>query len=250
MPLYNDEAVVLKTFPLGEADRVIVMLTKKHGKVRAVAKGVRRLKSRFGGRLEPFMRVNALFATGKTFDVISQAVLVSPYAGSICADYNLYSCASMIAEIADDLVSSCAQYSDSCSQYNLLISALSALSKSLHSAESIALSYVLRALQLAGWSPRLNECVICSTRNDLDYFSAASGGVMCSKDHALESIKCNDLARFQMISLINGDWQNLDGTSIDDLTSKCVEQWCEYWLEKPIRSMRLSEKNSNSLYFD
>ena len=76
MPLYNDEAVVLKTFPLGEADRVIVMLTKKHGKVRAVAKGVRRLKSRFGGRLEPFMRVNALFATGKTFDVISQAVII------------------------------------------------------------------------------------------------------------------------------------------------------------------------------
>lgn len=250
MPLYNDEAVVLKTFPLGEADRVVVMLTKKHGKVRAVAKGVRRLKSRFGGRLEPFMRVNALFATGKTFDVISQAVLVSAYAGRICADYNLYSNANMIVEVADDLVSSSGQYMDSSAQYNLVVAALSALSRNLHSADSIAFSYVLRALRLAGWSPRLNECVICSTCSDLNYFSASSGGVMCSKDHALESIKCNDLARFQMVSLINGDWQKLDGINIDDLTSKCIEQWCEYWLEKPIKSMRLSEKNSNSLYFD
>ena len=74
MPLYNDEAVVLRTFPLGEADRIVVMLTRNHGKVRAVAKGVRRLKSRFGGRLEPFMRVNMLIAKGKSLDVISQAV--------------------------------------------------------------------------------------------------------------------------------------------------------------------------------
>ena len=243
MPLYNDEGVVLKTFPLGEADRIVVMLTKNHGKVRAVAKGVRRLKSRFGGRLEPFMRVNALFATGKTFDVISQAVLVSPYAGQICADYDLYKNASMIAEIADDLVQSGAQYRDSCLQYNLLVAALSALSRGLHSGDSIALSYVLRALRLAGWSPRLDECVVCSTRNDLDYFSASSGGVMCSKDHTLESIKCNDLARFQMNSLINGDWQNVDGTNIDDLTYRCVEQWCEYYLERPIKSMHLLENN-------
>ncbi|MFP1693059.1 DNA repair protein RecO [Gardnerella vaginalis] len=243
MPLYNDEAVVLKTFPLGEADRIVVMLTKKHGKIRAVAKGVRKIKSRFGARLEPFMRVNALFATGRTFDVVSQAVLVSAYAESICADYDLYSRASMIAEIADDLVSSSAQYQDSCMQYNLLVAALSALSRGLHSADSIGFSYVLRALKLAGWSPMLNECVVCATKDDLSYFSSCSGGVMCSKDHDLQSIKCNDSARFQMISLINGDWKNIDGTDIDYLTYRCVEQWCEYYLERPIKSMHLLENN-------
>ena len=57
MPLYQDEGVVLRTVKLGEADRIVTLLTRDHGKIRAVAKGVRRTKSRFGGRLEPFMRV-------------------------------------------------------------------------------------------------------------------------------------------------------------------------------------------------
>ena len=60
MALYRDEAVVLRTAKLGEADRIITLLTRDHGKVRAVAKGVRRTKSRFGARLEPFMRVDLL----------------------------------------------------------------------------------------------------------------------------------------------------------------------------------------------
>ena len=90
MPLYRDEAVVLRTFPLGEADRIVVLLTKRHGKVRAVAKGVRRLKSRFGGRLEPLMRVDLLLAQGKSLDVVSQAVSIAAYAGEICADYTSY----------------------------------------------------------------------------------------------------------------------------------------------------------------
>ena len=63
MPLYRDEGVVLRTAKLGEADRIITLLTREHGKIRAVAKGVRRTKSRFGARLEPFMRVDLLIAS-------------------------------------------------------------------------------------------------------------------------------------------------------------------------------------------
>ena len=74
MPLYQDEGVVLRTVKLGEADRIVTLLTRDHGKIRAVAKGVRRTKSRFGGRLEPFMRVSLLIAEGRSLDVISQAV--------------------------------------------------------------------------------------------------------------------------------------------------------------------------------
>lgn len=71
MPLYQDEGVVLRTAKLGEADRILTLLTRDHGKVRAVAKGVRRTKSRFGGRLEPFMRVALLIAEGRSLDVVS-----------------------------------------------------------------------------------------------------------------------------------------------------------------------------------
>ena len=150
MPLYRDEAVVLRAFPLGEADRIVVLLTKQHGKVRAVAKGVRRLKSRFGGRLEPLMRVDVLLAQGKSLDVVSQAVSISAYAGPICADYTSYEYASVMLEVADALVSNeytdeyMREYQDTSGQYRLLTAALSSLSNRKHAPDAIGISYLLR----------------------------------------------------------------------------------------------------------
>ena len=83
MSLYRDEGVVLRTSKLGEADRIITILTRGHGKIRAVAKGVRRTKSRFGARLEPFMRVDVLIAEGRSLDVVSQAEAVAAYGAPI-----------------------------------------------------------------------------------------------------------------------------------------------------------------------
>lgn len=125
MALYHDEGVVLRTAKLGEADRIITLLTRDHGKVRAVAKGVRRAKSRFGGRLEPFMRVDVLIAEGRTLDTISQAESISAYAGPICADYDSYTAANVIAETADKLAS--AENERVTAQYRLLAGALNAL---------------------------------------------------------------------------------------------------------------------------
>jgi len=69
--LYRDEAIVLRTHDLGEADRIITMLTRNHGKVRGVAKGVRRTKSRFGARLEPFAMVDVQLYEGRGLDVVA-----------------------------------------------------------------------------------------------------------------------------------------------------------------------------------
>ena len=90
MSLYRDEGVVLRTSKLGEADRIITILTRGHGKIQAVAKGVRRTKSRFGARLEPFMRVDVLIAEGRSLDVVSQAEAVAAYGAPIAADYAAY----------------------------------------------------------------------------------------------------------------------------------------------------------------
>ena len=73
MGLYRDEAIVLRTQKLGEADRIITMLTRGNGRVRAVAKGVRRTTSRFGSRLEPFTHVDLQLYTGRNLDIVSQA---------------------------------------------------------------------------------------------------------------------------------------------------------------------------------
>ena len=77
--LYRDEGVVLRTYQLGEADRIVVLLTAGHGKVRAVAKGVRKTKSRFGGRLEPTSHVSLLLYEGRELDIISQAETIDHF---------------------------------------------------------------------------------------------------------------------------------------------------------------------------
>ncbi|HEU4540113.1 MAG TPA: DNA repair protein RecO, partial [Jiangellaceae bacterium] len=103
MSLYRDSGVVLRTQKLGEADRIITLLTRENGKVRAVAKGVRRTTSRFGARLEPFMHIDLQFATGRTLDIITQVETIAPYGTHICDDYPRYTSGTAILETADRL---------------------------------------------------------------------------------------------------------------------------------------------------
>ena len=102
--LYRDEAIVLRTQKLGEADRIITLLTREHGKVRAVGKGVRKTSSRFGSRLEPFMVVDAQLYTGRSLDIVTQVETLGPYAREICADYALYTAGTAMLETAERLV--------------------------------------------------------------------------------------------------------------------------------------------------
>lgn len=237
MALYTDEGVVLRTAKLGEADRIITLFTRMHGKVRAVAKGVRRTKSRFGGRLEPFMRVNVLIAEGRSLDVISQAETISAYASSICLDYEAYMAAGIMAETVDKLLG--AEHEPAVDQYQLLIGALHALARQAHPARSIGDSYVLRALALAGWTPRLDSCVVCGERESLTYLSIPAGGVMCAADRTPEARGLNEGERLQLRALLTGDWGALGERPPDSRVTRLVGDWAEYYLERPLRSMRL-----------
>jgi len=98
--LYRDEAIILRTYKLGEADRIIVMLTRHHGQVRAVAKGVRRTTSRFGARLEPFSMTDVQLHAGRSLDVVTQAEIIDPFGRAVSADYAMFTCASTTVETA------------------------------------------------------------------------------------------------------------------------------------------------------
>ena len=225
MPLYRDEGVVLRTAKLGEADRIVTLLTRSHGKIRAVAKGVRRVKSRFGGRLEPFMRVDVLIATGRTLDVVSQAESISAYAAPICADYGAYGIANVMVETADKLVS--AEGERAVAQYRLLVGGLNALARHAHPATAIGESYVLRALALAGWTPRLHSCVVCGRhvavsagrpgerRSDgapgkaacrPDVLLPSAGGLMCSIDRTPDAKRIDP---DEVVQLVGGGRRGL-----------------------------------------
>ena len=237
MALYSDEGIVLRTAKLGEADRIITLFTRGHGKVRAVAKGVRRTKSRFGARLEPFMRVSLLLAEGRSLDNVSQAESIAAYAGAISGDYEAYRAASVICETLNDLVTT--EHEPQPAQYQLVVGALHALAARAHHAQTLRESYVLRALALAGWTPRLHACVVCGRTDGLMFFSSAAGGTMCMADHTPEAKPANAAVLRQLRALLDGDWRTLDAQPLEPGAERLVEDWAQYYLERPIRSLRL-----------
>src|SRR5919202_6507165 len=78
MPLYKDQGIVLRSYKLGEADKIVSIMTQGSGKVRGVAKGIRKTHSRFGARLEPFTHVSLLMYQGRTLDTVTQAEIINP----------------------------------------------------------------------------------------------------------------------------------------------------------------------------
>ena len=103
MKSYRDEAIVLRTHKLGEADRIITLLTAEHGQVRAVAKGVRKTTSKFGARVEPFSVIDAQLHHGRTLDTLTQVASIAQYGDAIAANYDLYLAATVVVETAERL---------------------------------------------------------------------------------------------------------------------------------------------------
>ncbi|MGB4137980.1 MAG: DNA repair protein RecO, partial [Microbacterium sp.] len=154
MPTYRDEAVVLRTHKLGEADRILTLLSRRHGKIRAVAKGVRRTSSKFGARLEPFMVADVQLYQGRSLDIVQQAESLGSYGTDIAAHYDRFTAASAMAETADRLN----EAESTPEQYLLLVGGLRALARGEHAARSILDSYLLRVMALSGWAPSLDDC--------------------------------------------------------------------------------------------
>ena len=153
MPTYRDEVVILRTHKLGEADRILTLLSRRNGKIRAVAKGVRRTSSKFGARLEPFMVADVQLYRGRTLDVVQQAESLGSYGADIVVEYERYTSANAMVETADRLNESEATPQ----QYLLLVGGLRALAKGDHTPRSVLDSYLLRVMALSGWAPGLGE---------------------------------------------------------------------------------------------
>ena len=155
MKSYRDEAIVLRTHKLGEADRIITLLSRTHGKVRAVARGVRRTSSKFGGRLEPCNHVDVQFAVGRSLDIVTQVECLHPYGDPLTRDYVLYTTGETMLEVADRLVA--VENEPSLQQYRLLVGALRVLGQGTNDgprpATMVLDSYLLRSLAVAGYAP-------------------------------------------------------------------------------------------------
>jgi DNA repair protein RecO (recombination protein O) len=171
--LYRDEGVVLRTMRLGEADRIVTLMTNTHGKVRAVAKGVRRTTSKFGGRLEPLSHVAMLCWAGRELDIVNQAEVTNSFR-AVREDLSRVAKAFTVLEVVDQLAQ---ERHANARLFDMLVGALRALES--HDAALLVPAFCLKALALEGSSPVLDECVSCGERVDLVAFDLAEGGVLC-----------------------------------------------------------------------
>ena len=157
MSLYRDQAVVLRTQKLGEADRIITMLTREHGRVRAVAKGVRRTKSKFGARLEPGSHIDVQLFIGKIFDTVTQVEALENYGDLVSRDYQRWTIASAILETAERFTSQ--EREPALQEYTLVVGGLKALAEKRYDPSLILDAFLLRSLAYFHWVWAVSFCV-------------------------------------------------------------------------------------------
>src|SRR5689334_9359810 len=153
MRLYRDRAVVLRQHKLGEADRIVTLLTRDHGLVRAVAKGVRRTRSKFGARLEPFAHIDVQLYPGRNLDIVTQVQAIDAFASDIVSDYGRYTCACAMLETAERIAGE--EHAPVPALHRLTVAALRAVADGTRPRELVLDAYLLRAVRRAGATPGL-----------------------------------------------------------------------------------------------
>lgn len=170
------ETVVLKHNDWGEADRLLWLYTRELGKVRAVAKGVRKPRSRKAGHLEPFTRVSLQLARGRDLWIVTQAETIDPYL-NLREDLVRVGYASYVVELLDRFTY---EEGENPGLYRLLVETLSRINQEPDPVLAVRY-YEVRLLDLLGFRPLLFQCASCGRdiQPEDQYFSALHGGVLC-----------------------------------------------------------------------
>lgn len=242
MPSYRDDAVVLRTQQLGEADRIVTMLTRRHGKIRAVAKGVRRTGSRFGARLEPAMVADVQCHIGRSLDTVQQAETIGSYGADIAADYASYTSAAAMVEAADRLT----EHDAGLQHYLLLVGALRSLARGEHPPGLTLDSYLLRALSVAGWSPSFDTCAVTGVPGPHTAFVVQLGGVVADAVAPPGSPRLAPAVLSLLGALLAGDWPSAEAASERDRAqaSGVVAAYAQFHIERSLRSLPLVDRSS------
>ena len=243
---YRDDGVVLRTQKLGEADRIVTLLCRRSGRVRAVAKGVRRTKSRFGARLEPFTYVDVLVHPGRSLDVITQAEVIRSYGAGLAEDYPRYTAGTAMLETAERLTPM--EKEPALRQFLLLIGGLRTLGENGLDAKEPRLvldAYLLRSLAVAGYTPALEECARCGAADKpLVAFAVAAGGMVCASCRPAGAATPAPQTAALMLALLRGDWETAMRSERKHRVecSGLVAAYLQWHLEHSIRSLRHVER--------
>jgi DNA repair protein RecO (recombination protein O) len=261
--LYRDDGIVLRTQKLGEADRIITILGRSSGRIRAVAKGVRRTKSRFGARLEPFTHVDLMLHAGRSLDIITQAEVIRPYGEPLAGDYPCYTAGVAMLETAERFTP--VEKEPALRQLLLLIGGLRSLGAGEHAPGLVLDAFLLRSLAVAGYAPALRECARCGAPGGdrsggatagagdgarpaaprrLPAFAVAAGGMVCASCRPPGAASPAAPTVELMFALLRGDWDSADRSERRHRVecSGLVAAYLQWHLEHSIRSLRHVER--------
>jgi DNA repair protein RecO (recombination protein O) len=244
--LYKDEAVVLRTMRLGEADRIVTFVGHHSGRIRGVAKGVRKTKSRFGGRLEPFTHVHLVMWKGRSgLDTITQVEVLEPFR-KVREDLDRFALGEVMLEACDRVIQ---EAEPSSRVLNLLVMSLRDLSDT-GSAQTLA-GYLLRLTAIAGFAPSLDGCAVCG--RPASWFSPGQGGAVCPGCRSFDAEEVGPSVLEVMSDLVGGASDcrpQINGTPLAAasarpsdvaLALRLARFYTEYHLERRLRSAATAE---------
>lgn len=254
MSFYRDTGVVLRCQKLGEADRIVTLLTHRHGKVRATAKGVRRTTSRFGARLEPFGHVDLQLHTGRSLDIVTQVQTIDAFGGDLVVDYPRYTAGCALLETADRLTPE--EGEPARELFLLLVGALRGLAGRRRDPHLVLDAYLLRAMVIAGYAPAITECARCGTEPEtpLDApegthgfhrrFAVAAGGAVCDRCRPGGAVVPSWWTWRLLEALRDGAWEVAEQSPPDARRDAAglVAAHLQWHLERRLRSLPLVER--------
>ena len=237
MGLYRDQGVVLRTIKLGEADRIVTLLTQGNGKVRAVAKGVRKPTSRFGARLEPTSHVAVQCYRGRELDVVTQVETIDAFR-QLREHYGSLTHAISMLEAVDQVAQ---EHEANPALYRMLVGALRTLAVS--PSPLVAPAFFWKLLSLEGFHPILDTCTRCGDETGpFVAFDFGEGGVLCADCARLRGRRVDVEAIALLRRILGGDLRgalsdpaNRSGVEVERLGVAALE----YHLERRLRSAAL-----------
>ncbi len=214
--LYRAQGIVLRGIRLGESDRIVTFFTQAQGKLRAVAKGARRSKSRFGARLDAFTHVDLQLYRGRSdLDIVTQADILSR-TRTIRNDYASFCAASAIADAVDRISP---DRERNVRVFLLLRSAIQALEDGAEDPPLIAYAFLAKLATIAGLHPTLPVCVECGAAERIA-FSHSRGGAVCAACLGRADPKAGDDVLDAWSSLISDEWDVLRGRKLPPATQR------------------------------
>ena len=238
MPPYKEQGIVLRSVKLGEADKIVTILTQGSGKVRAVAKGIRKTTSRFGARLEPFTHVNLMLYRGRgALDTVTQAEIVAPHL-HIREDLARFAAAETMVEAVDKVAE---EHERNTRLVVLLLGGLRAVDAGPADPSAVAESFLLKLLSLSGFHPSLTVCAVCGGP-EVRLWSGGLGGAVCAQDadagaNAVSPEALGLLQRLASVDLATAGVEVGIGDGARREARGLLVGFIEYHLERRMRSV-------------